>query len=279
MDNPPVKKRFSFGTYPCGIRKAAACFLLGLSFALFSVTGMGEEAKKPQEPDLPESDGDRIRLDFRFSSQNGKSVTGGWHYQGKPFTRDIDFSVVELDGKKVLKVASRNSSGTILYDLSTIDLQKYPLMRWKWMAVRLPEGACATDPGKDDQVLAVCAGAGLPRTNSVAFRWETTTPRGQAGSARYGLGMVLVNWIAMRNQEDKLNTWYVEEVNLLEHLKKLFPKGIPKTDLALSITGNSQYTGTESLGYIEYLEFLPASRKGQFDKGGKTISLSRKGEK
>ena len=123
---------------------------------------------------------DRIRIDFTFSSKRGKSVTGGWHYKGKPFTKDIDFSVVTLNGVKVLKVASRKSSGTILYDLSTIDLKKYPLMRWKWMATRLPEGACATDPKRDDQVLAVCAGAGRPRTNSVAFRWETKTEKGKS---------------------------------------------------------------------------------------------------
>ena len=206
---------------------------------------------------------DRIRIDFTFSSKRGKSVTGGWHYKGKPFTKDIDFSVVTLNGVKVLKVASRKSSGTILYDISTIDLKKYPLMRWKWMATRLPEGACATDPKRDDQVLAVCAGAGRPRTNSVAFRWETKTEKGKSGQSRYGLGMVQVNWVAMRNQKDKLNTWYIEEVDLLKHLQQLFPAGIPKKDLALSITGNSQYTGTESLGYIEYLEFLPISEKGK----------------
>lgn len=225
----------------------------GFSFFAVSKTDAAEKAKKNPG----------IRIDFSSSSKRGKSVSGGWHYKGKPFTKDIDFSIVELDGVKVLKVASRKSSGTILYDLSTIDLARYPIMRWKWMAVSLPRGADATDPRKDDQVLAVCAGAGRPRTNSVAFRWETKTRKGRSGHSRYGLGMILVNWFAMRNQEDKLNTWYVEEVDLLAHLKRLFPRGIPEKDLALSITGNSQYTGTDSLGYIEYLEFLPASEKGK----------------
>ncbi|MBP5182979.1 MAG: DUF3047 domain-containing protein [Lentisphaeria bacterium] len=276
-----MKKLLSFEVFSCGIGRLFACALFIFSFAFFPASGMEEEKKKDPPAETKKAPPpDRIRLDFSSALQDGKSVTGGWHYQGKPFTKDIDFSIVELEGRKVLKVASCKSSGTILYDLSAVDLTQYPLLRWKWMAVRLPKGASATDPEKDDQVLAVCAGAGFPRTNSVAFRWETTTPRGQAGSSRYGvLGAVLVNWIVVRNQEDKLNTWYVEEVNLLEHLKKLFPGGIPKTDLALSITGNSQYTGTESLGYIEYLEFLPASRKGRLDEGGKTISLSQKGEK
>ena len=103
---------------------------------------------------------DRIRIDFSVVSKSGKGLTGGWHYKGKPFTRDIDFSIVDLDGVKVLKVASRKSSGTILYDLSTIDLKKYPLMRWKWMAVRLPDGACATDPKRDDQVQILWHSAG-----------------------------------------------------------------------------------------------------------------------
>lgn len=205
-----------------------------------------------------------IRIDFTASFKKGKGISGGWHYKGKPFTRDIDFSIVELDGVKVLKVAGKKSSGTILYDLSTVDLKKYPLLRWKWMAERLPENACGTDAKRDDQVLAVYAGAGRPRTNSVAFRWETNTQKGRRGLARYGLGMVLVNWIAVRNKQDALNTWYIEEVNLLKHLQRLFPGGIPKKDLALSITGNSQYTGSDSIGYIEYLEFHPATEKGKY---------------
>ena len=230
-------------------------FLCVWVFSFFAVSKVDAAEKKKK------SSG--IRIDFTTSFKRGKSVSGGWHYKGKPFTKDIDFSIVELDGVKVLKVASRKSSGTILYDLSTIDLAKYPIMRWKWMAVRLPRGACATNPRKDDQVLAICAGAGRPRTNSVAFRWETKTKKGRSGYSRYGLGMVQVNWFALRNQEDKLNTWYVEEVDLQAHLKRLFPRGIPEKDLALSITGNSQYTATDSIGYVEYLEFLPASEKGK----------------
>lgn len=242
MERPPMKKLLSY----CICLFVAGFFCNTVSFA------------------SPAENPGRIRIDFTNSVKMGKSVTGGWHYKGKPFTKDIEFSIAKVDGVRVLKVASQKSSGTILYDLSTIDLKKYPLMRWKWMAVKLPRGGCATDPKRDDQVLAIYAGAGRPRTHSVAFRWETVTPKGTKGQSRYGLGMVLVNWFVLRNRRDKLNTWYVEEVNLFEHLQRIFPRGIPEKDLALSITGNSQYTQSDSLGYVEYLEFLPISEKGKY---------------
>ena len=55
---------------------------------------------------------------------------------------------------------------------------------------------------------------------------------------------------------DKLNTWYTEEVNLYQDLKEKLGK-VPD-GLALSISSNSQYTGTDVKAMIDYIEFCRA---------------------
>lgn len=196
----------------------------------------------------------KVRIDFRNARQDGKAVTG-WTYKGKFGTDDAVFSIVKVDGVKVLKMASNEATGTILYDIANIDLKKYPYMRWKWRADVLPKGADGMDPDKDDQAIGIYIGTGSTFSQeSMAYRWETVTPKGKSGFVKYGMGAVKVHWISIRNEKDGLKRWYVDECNLAQDLKKIFGGKIPKK-LAITLSANSQYTGTSSVAYLEYIEF------------------------
>lgn len=196
-----------------------------------------------------------LRLDFHDARPARKGLQG-WIFQGKPFTKETRFTLVQEGKKRVLKVESRKGSGSILLNISKVPLKDYPILRWKWKVEKLPEGGDGRVPRKDDQALGIYVGAGRSKTSSLAFRWETTTPAGCKGSSKYGMGLISVKWESFRSQNDPLNEWVEEEVNLYEKLNKLFKGRIPEKDLALSISGNSQYTGTASCGYIAYLELV-----------------------
>ena len=146
-------------------------------------------------------------------------------------------------------------TGVIMADISGIDLAKYPIMRWRWKALQLPAGADARVKAKDDQGIAIYVGYGRFRQTSCSYTWETVTPKNLTGKAVYN-GLVTVHWRSLRNQEDKLNTWYTEEVNLYQDLKEKLGK-VPD-GLALSISSNSQYTGTDAKAMIDYIEFCRA---------------------
>ena len=194
-----------------------------------------------------------VRIDFTRAKQDGDAVTG-WSYKGKFGTPGAQFSVVTVDGKKVLRMASEKGTGSLLFDLSKVDIEKYPYMSWKWRVDVLPSGADGTVAAKDDQAIGLYIGTGSTFSQeSVAFRWETVTPKGKTGFVKYGMGAVKVHWISVRNEKDGLKKWIVDECDLGAELKKIFGK-IPKK-LVITLSANSQYTGTSSLGYLEYIEF------------------------
>ena len=196
-----------------------------------------------------------IRIDFRKAKNDGKAVTG-WTYKGKFGTDDAQFKIATVDGVKVLSMSSKNGTGSLLYDISKIDLQKYPYMRWKWRVDVLPAGADGEKDEKDDQAIGIYVGSGSTFSQeSVALRWETVTAKGKKGTARYGMGAVKVHWICVRNEKDGLKRWYVDECNILQLLKQIFNGKVPRKNLAITLSANSQYTGTSSAGYLEYIEF------------------------
>ncbi len=240
--------------------------------AFISVFVMGHSASSV----MAEPGSGSIKIDFSAGKVNKKSIPEDWEYKGKPGTPDIKCSIVDIDSSKVLKLESEKASGTILYDLSgKVDFDKYPIMRWKWRMEKMPDGADGREKSKDDQAIALYIGAGRFLTTSLAYRWETETPKNIEGNAQYGAGFVSVKWISVRNKEDKLDTWYIEERNVGEALKKLFNGNIPSKNIALSISANSQYTGTKSIAYREYIEFCPAA----VEKKAKAIASSKTSDK
>lgn len=205
---------------------------------------------------------DGVRIDFAKKTLNSKGIPEGWTYKGKPGVNDPKYEIVkDENGVDVLKVSCDKASGAILFDLKGVDLEKYPVMRWKWKNEKLPAGADGTVSAKDDQGIAIYLGSGgLFGQTSVAYRWETETEKGKTGKAKYGAGLVSVAWTATRNKSDALNSWFVDQVNAVAALKKeLDVKKLPSKGIAVSVSSNSQYTGTDSIAYLEYIEFVPAN--------------------
>ena len=193
--------------------------------------------------------------DFKSSKLDSDKIPDGWSYRGKPGTPDVKYEIVEDKElkHKVLHITSDKASGVIMVDCSDVDLKKYPIMRWRWKAVTLPTGADATVKSKDDQGIAVYVGYGKLTQSSISYNWQTETPKGKSGSSTYNW-VVDVDWFTLRNKNDKMDTWFEEEVNVYDDMMKIFKK-IPSS-WALSISSNSQYTASKADVYLDYVEFV-----------------------
>ena len=193
--------------------------------------------------------------DFQKSKLDKKGIPEGWDYRGKPGTPDVKYEIVEdKDLKhKVLHIKSDKASGVIMVEGSDIDLKKYPVMRWRWKVVTLPTGADAEVKAKDDQGIAVYVGYGKFSQESISYTWQTETKKGKTGHSTYNW-VVDVDWFTLRDKNDKMDTWFEEEVNVYNDMMKFFKK-IP-SGWALSISSNSQYTNSVADVYLDYIEFV-----------------------
>ena len=194
------------------------------------------------------------REDFsQMKAQNDLSAQG-WELKTKFGTPAAQFKLVNNPDGQVLKVTASKASGTLINRKRPVNLQVSPVIKWQWLALELPKNADGRDVKKDDQAIAVYVGTGnYLNQKSIAYRWETVTPKNTEGTAFYGGGMVQVRWFCLRNEQDKTGQWFVEERNVAADFQKAY--GFVPEKAAVSIVANSQYTGSNSGAEIIWIEF------------------------
>ena len=123
------------------------------------------------------------REDFIPAGGAGKeaALPKGWRLVKKPGTRPALFSVKRdmQNGVSFLHMEADKASASLIARPDGVDLQKTPVMRWRWRTTVLPEGADGRVKAKDDQAIGLYLGTGSPLNNkSVSYRWDTETPKG-----------------------------------------------------------------------------------------------------
>ena len=192
------------------------------------------------------------REDFRL-------IPEGWEVRGKPGTDETRFSVPDstLPDGGLLELEADDSSATLLTKLDSIDLRTAPILRWRWRVTRLPPGADGRNKDRDDQAIAIyVTDGGRFRQHSIAYRWETETPVGTAGWAKYMGGFVQVRWFCLRNRADaERGTFFTEERNVADDFRAAYGF-IPKKPV-IGIASNSQYTGSKAAAQLDWIELMP----------------------
>lgn len=188
-----------------------------------------------------------------------QSLPDGWSVRGKPFTQAAIFKIQddpETPGHRWLSGTSDNASATLTSGGPLdIDLEKTPILRWRWRATVLPQGADGRDPKKDDQAIGLYISAGSRfKQQAIAYCWQTQPPAGAEGMVQ-SARILTVKWIALRDESHADGkTFFIEERNLAEDFKKHF--GYMPARIGIGISCNSQYTGTRSEAQLDWIEFV-----------------------
>ena len=189
-----------------------------------------------------------------FDNVQSNGLPVNWQVEGKKFR----VPVTQCAAKgSVLEVRCNQSTGGIAAEIKGVDLNKTPIMRWRWRVLSYPNQADGRVRSRDDQPVALYLAmeAGRIAKNSIAYRWEGLTPVGFHGKTKYA-GILTVNFIAMRNQKTKAGEWVTETRNVAEDFKRIY--GTVPTRFGISVNGNSQYTKSSSVAEIDFIEFIPA---------------------
>ena len=193
-----------------------------------------------------------------FSQPQKSGIPQAWKTEGSKFgVPATDCKIKKLeDGTTVLAIKCDKSTGGIII-APPVNLKKTPIMRWRWRILSYPKGADGRNPKKDDQPIGIYIGTndGLFKKKSVAYRWEDLTPKGFEGTTSYA-GILTVHYITMRDSKTKPGEWITESRNVAEDFKRVYGKVPAK--FAVSVIGNSQYTQSNTVAELDFIEFIPA---------------------
>ena len=222
---------------------AALCLLL-------AATAAAEDFAAPRR------DGRAYRIDFSDPARFLRE----WQFNGAlpmvPHTAFYLATVSSAEDGRVLVIEADRSSG-IMMSAPPVDLERLPIMHWRWRVVRQLNLADRERREPDDQVGVVYIGDGnRVRQYCVAYRWEHNTPLGAGGFKRYKGGLLLAKCFCLRNRDTRPGEWVEEYRNVAVDFRAAFGRALDRRFI-LCVGGNSQYTQSNTRIEIDYIEFLP----------------------
>jgi hypothetical protein len=240
--------------------------LIIIALVFLGIASFGESRKKSW------------RENFEYKEQEGP-LPSGWEVKATKW--GVNKTCFELkhrpEGKKissvvlgVLKIFADEATGALFCAPSKlVDLNKTPILRWRWRVHSFPKGGDGRKQERDDQAIVIYVGANdWMIKKSIAYRWETETPKGHSGNISYAGGAVKVKWFCLRNRKSGKKKWLVEERNIAEDFKAAF--GFVPKDFVVSIGANSQHTKSESLAYLDFIEFVSEKKNKKIEVAAKS---------
>ena len=149
------------------------------------------------------------------------------HWESKEFKGQTNYQLVDLAGTRVLKAESADSASG-LFKEQRIDLQKTPVMNWRWRIENrlgnINEQAKSGDDYAARVYVVVSGGLAFWRTRAINYVWASTSPKGKIWPNAFAGDHAMM--IALRSSSDQTGTWYTEKRNILADLKQQFGEDI-----------------------------------------------------
>ncbi|MFL6662418.1 MAG: DUF3047 domain-containing protein [Rhizobacter sp.] len=198
----------------------------------------------------------------------------GLPHQTKPFTR---FSVVDLDGRRAVKIEADLSYGNLVHPLKAYDAPAR--LSWQWRVQKPIAAADLREKHGDDTAVKVCVFFDLPMDNvPFAERQLLRLARGQASDpvptatvcyvwdATLAVGTSLDNaftrrmrYIVLESGTDRLDQWIPEKRDVGADFMKVFgdeSKAVPPI-IGVAVGADSDNTQSHSVAYVSGIALEP----------------------
>ena len=172
------------------------------------------------------------------------------HWEIKEFKGQTHYQLTDLDGVQVLKADSADSASG-LFNKQRIDLQKTPIMHWRWRIENRLSTTNEQAKSGDDYAarVYVVVGGGLAfwRTQAINYVWAGASPKGKVWPNAYAGDHAMM--IALRSSGDQTGVWYTEQRNILADLKQQFGAEIGYIDAVAIMTDTDDTHGKVTAYY------------------------------
>ena len=197
----------------------------------------------------------------------------GLPQQTKPFTR---FSVVDIDGKRAVKIEADESYGNLIHPVQASAPMK---LAWQWRIEKPLENADLRQRSGDDAAVKVCVSFdhsidNIPFTDRQILRvarGKTTEPVPAATvcyvwDAKLAVGTTLDNaftrrmrYIVLQSGNDRLDRWVSEKRDVGADFLKLFKDESPTVPpiIGIAIGADSDNTKSRAVSYVSGITLEP----------------------
>jgi len=180
---------------------------------------------------------DRLVIADFSAGVDAAGVPKGWQLKEK--SGKADLKVVKDGEMHAVLFRSADTSFSLQKEVS-VDVKQYPVLTWKWKAVKLPKGGDFRKSGTDDQAAQLFLA--FTKTRAIVYIWDTTAPQGLMESTS-PVPFMTVKVVVVRSGPAELGKWITETRNVYEDYRKLYGDE-PPTIGGFRLQINSQHTGT-----------------------------------
>ncbi len=179
-----------------------------------------------------------------------RGIPPGWEGQkwGSPA---YDLTVVDNDGHRVLRLASKNEGSTISRDIKgKVNLKETPILEWRWKVLTLPVNGDSRKKDTDDQAAQIyVVWPRFPealRSRIIGYVWDTTAPAGTiAKSEKTGT----ITYVIVRSGKADLGKWITERRNVVEDFRTIYGE-TPDNPGGISVAIDSNDTNSSAESFV-----------------------------
>lgn len=173
------------------------------------------------------------------------------------------YTVVKEDDKSYLKAVATNSDILIAKEFK-YDLKVYPMLRWSWRAMALPEGADERKKETGDSGAAVyVVFPGRFRPYNIKYVWSSSLPVGATTESPYNSKTKIV---VLRNRTTPFGKWVSEQVNVYEDYKRLIGEE-PEEVQAIAIMSDSNNTESKAVAHYDDIRIGKGPKEKREEQG------------
>jgi len=176
-------------------------------------------------------------------------VPRGWRpYETPGGHAAYDFTLVEDDGRRALRLRSRGDHSTIARKVR-IDLAATPILQWSWKLLQLPERADLRRWETSDAAPHLFAiwprRPEIIRSRLIGYVWDPALP---VGTVQKSQKTGTVTFMVVRSTTTQLGQWLTERRNIAEDFRSIYGEDAESpAAIALSVDTNDTRSKSEGL--------------------------------
>ena len=141
------------------------------------------------------------------------------------------YKVAEENGKRYIKAYDEWYLSKQIFFNFNWDIEKRPMLSWRWRATTLPAGAAESNDNTNDSACGVYVVVGKWKGHALKYVWSTTLAPGTVVTRRDGKLKIKV----LDSGAAKLNKWVSHKVDVLKDYQELFGKPLEKNPSGIGI--------------------------------------------